>query len=825
MTQKIKPPKANPIKARSTKSDMCPAPCPPKDEKMASDHQAWLRHAIIPALLVSLSACAGGSSPTPPSPPAPPPPPPPPPVQDTDWELVQSKEFLRQPAFNPDIMNVIPAYEAGLSGAGILVGHVDTGMNANHVELEGQIDARSTNTGIPGNSVKERSDNLHGTWTGGIIVAKKDGFNSHGIAYGSKLISFNADDGRRSTDCAPFRCGFSTRAVSAALDLAVEAGARVINLSLAQAWELDAELLAAVKRTVDAGVLIVVSGGNQFTDDPAPWPGLIGTHPDVIGGLIIAGATQNDGNNIERARWKANGIPGQTNVGSNAAGYAIDITLFAPGTRVWGPWGNGGYLTDGGTSASAPLIAGAAALIFEHSPHLTGREVAQILFESALDLGAPGDDVIFGQGFLNVGAALQPLGVTQVTSASGVIFPVSGSALSLSPVFGDALSPSVAFAGGILMQDKFRRTYNTRLDDQIDSRGLDGFDFDGILRNERLLQATSLDLGTGALSMSMVDRYAQEKTIYAALPMATRTQLGHEYPSFYVTGQMSRNIDVAGAVGLSAAHMIDRLAPDEAETARPFMMARTFQGDFLDAPTSKRGMAMRYQMSATTTLVAATTYSEQDLDRARFGSMEKPRAISSQFGISAIMGALSLRARGGVLHEQGSILGSVSKGALALGEGATTLNSRIEASVKLSSGYVFGFLTGGVSHASATPDALLSGIGRFTTSSFALGYVGEDLFRAGDQLGIVMSQPLRVESGQLNAVVPTAGRYAEGSLQYSNHRVSLSPTGRELNLEASYRWYMGDYRLAANLIGMRQYGHSTANGVDAALLLRAQRLF
>jgi subtilisin family serine protease len=64
------------------------------------------------------------------------------------------------------------------------------------------------------------------------------------------------------------------------------------------------------------------------------------------------------------------------------------------------------YRYRGGTSYSAPQVAGAAALIRQSRPDLSASEVVQIIIDSAGDLGAAGYDGIYGAGLLNVAAAL-----------------------------------------------------------------------------------------------------------------------------------------------------------------------------------------------------------------------------------------------------------------------------------------------------------------------------------------------------------------------------------------------------------------------------------
>ena len=57
-----------------------------------------------------------------------------------------------------------------------------------------------------------------------------------------------------------------------------------------------------------------------------------------------------------------------------------------------------------GTSASAPYVAGVAALAWSEQPEKNASEIREILCSTAGDLGAPGCDSVFGYGIVDSGA-------------------------------------------------------------------------------------------------------------------------------------------------------------------------------------------------------------------------------------------------------------------------------------------------------------------------------------------------------------------------------------------------------------------------------------
>lgn len=63
-----------------------------------------------------------------------------------------------------------------------------------------------------------------------------------------------------------------------------------------------------------------------------------------------------------------------------------------------------------GTSFSSPRVSGAAALVRQKFPNLTGIQLKQVLLQTATDLGTSGPDNIYGYGKLNLENAMSPQG-------------------------------------------------------------------------------------------------------------------------------------------------------------------------------------------------------------------------------------------------------------------------------------------------------------------------------------------------------------------------------------------------------------------------------
>ena len=86
--------------------------------------------------------------------------------------------------------------------------------------------------------------------------------------------------------------------------------------------------------------------------------------------------------------------------GGNKAGNFADRYILDDGVATYG----------NASSWTAPSIAGKAALIMSKFPELTATDTANVIFDTADDLGAPGVDEVYGQGKINLARALSPVG-------------------------------------------------------------------------------------------------------------------------------------------------------------------------------------------------------------------------------------------------------------------------------------------------------------------------------------------------------------------------------------------------------------------------------
>src|SRR5690606_28828503 len=106
---------------------------------------------------------------------------------------------------------------------------------------------------------------------------------------------------------------------------------------------------------------------------------------------------------------------------SGCVGNPIKPEVCAQGESVRSSIRGGGYGVMSGTSMAAPHVSGAVALLREVDPNLTADQVKQLLFDTADDLGTPGEDNTFGAGRINLESAYNALRARQSAVSVSVV--------------------------------------------------------------------------------------------------------------------------------------------------------------------------------------------------------------------------------------------------------------------------------------------------------------------------------------------------------------------------------------------------------------------
>ncbi|HSG37984.1 MAG TPA: S8 family peptidase [Paracoccaceae bacterium] len=332
------------------------------------------------------------------------------------------------------------AHAAGLTGQGQIIGFIDSGFDPNHPDF-------SNKTIYSAESLATLPIDAHGTMVVGVAAA--DGTGSMiGIAPNADILLGS----------------FDSQAVMAdSINLARSIGAVAINNSWGYT-NLDATqpgynsafggtggaaYIQALRDYAAEGVVVFALRNNETLTKAGIMDGLPVLEPQLEPGWVAVGnaVPTYDSTNVQSAERI-----------SAACLEAARWCLFADG--AWdSTTAGGGYAFSTGASFAAPQVSGALALLAEAfadvglTPHqLRDRLLASAdnsfigAFDGILDFGngvTHGFNEEFGHGFLDIRAALLPIGGATVLTESGVALPAGEPAVVTGAAFGDALAQSL----------------------------------------------------------------------------------------------------------------------------------------------------------------------------------------------------------------------------------------------------------------------------------------------------------------------------------------------------------------------------------------------
>jgi subtilisin family serine protease len=233
----------------------------------------------------------------------------------------------------------------------VVVGLVDGPIAMNHPDLTGDI--REVPGKMGGSCTQSSSAAcLHGTFVAGILCAKR-GSAAPAICPNCTLLAYPifAETASGNTEMP----SATPEDLTAAVLACIEAGARILNLSLAlthSSSKAERALGEALDHAARRGVLIVAAAGNQGT----------------VGSTVITGHPWV----IPVAACDLRGKPvNESNLGHSIGRHG----LRAPGEQITSLGAEGQPVTLGGTSVSAPFVTGAIALAWSEFPAATAAQM------------------------------------------------------------------------------------------------------------------------------------------------------------------------------------------------------------------------------------------------------------------------------------------------------------------------------------------------------------------------------------------------------------------------------------------------------------------
>ncbi|MEM7571020.1 MAG: S8 family peptidase, partial [Pseudomonadota bacterium] len=667
-------------------------------------------------------------------------------------------------------------------------------------EFAGRIHPASTNTA--GTASDFQDIDGHGTFVASVAAGAKNDGGTHGVAFDAQILALRSDSGQSCLSADG--CSHFDSDIAEALDVARVEGAKVVNMSLGGGGA-NFQLRQAIERATDAGVIVVISGGNDFLDQPDSFA-LVALDQRSNGRVLIAGYT--DENN-ERAF----GVDAQGNeFGSNAAGSAGDVFVVAPGVDIRASGLDNDEFLVSGSSFSAPHVSGAIAVLYDLFPELTADEMIELITSTATDLGAPGIDTIYGHGLINLEAALQPQGQMQTSvTAAGQSTAALVSGPAAPSAFGNSLSLGLAGTSALSF-DRFNRAYTVPLS-QFAQAAAPTLAVSALFDTRQRFAHSALQDGTGMmrarfavqqqtpLSPELLDQFggafadrADQQQVSAQMQM----DLGRARFATYVNQRPQ-----TGLADLNDNGLLSLMDTDAA------------QYGLGSAPAALRVMS-DYKLSGGWSIGMAAARRDTLFERTALSDQTDASLTQSAVSVQWDRDSVAIRTMIGIIRERGQVLGAqASRGALSLGDGARTRFAQLALSAKLGGRWHF---DADAAYGRATLDdagvqSLFAATGDLSLTSWSAQLRTNALVSTQDAFALTLRQPQRVEAGSAAfAALPT--------VTTQNAQFSLAPDGRQIDVEAAYGVTLpGLATLSANVLMRRDAGH-VAGQHDMAGLVR-----
>ncbi|MBY8882530.1 type VII secretion-associated serine protease mycosin [Actinacidiphila acidipaludis] len=328
-------------------------------------------------------------------------------------------------------------------GAGVTVAVLDTGVDATHPDLTGQVLPGKDEIGFGA----KRGDGVwarHGTGMAAIIAGHGhgpgDGSGVMGLAPRARILPVRVILEDKDPQRAKARTSRGD-ALPDGIRWAVDHGADVINLSLGDDSATAAPVASeddAIRYALGKGVVVVASAGNggegaDRSSYPAAYPGVISVAAVDRYGVHAPFST---------SRWY-----------DSVAAPGVDVVIADPDRSYYTGWG---------TSAASAYVSGAVALIRSAYPKLSPAQIKQVLQSTTRHRPKGGRSDDLGTGMIDPAAALaaarklKPQPVVPVPVAYGQRYFAPGPTPAAKPadraqVLGDGVAAGFAAAGAALV--------------------------------------------------------------------------------------------------------------------------------------------------------------------------------------------------------------------------------------------------------------------------------------------------------------------------------------------------------------------------------------
>lgn len=665
------------------------------------------------------------------------------------------------------ITGIEAAHARGYTGSSAVVAALDTGFYSDHVELSGQFDGfynAYTGSELASDAIDVDG---HGTHVAGILAAKANDYMGVGYAPDTSLLGVRIGDSQGNLTT-------NSEQTAGAFRWARQRGADFINNSWgpsAYASDFTAqqiesyfpEMISEFRTGAQNDVIYVWANGNDGGSQPSLLAALPQLFPELDDNWVAVA-------NIDSST-------GQLHPSSQACGDARDWCISAPGTGIAAPSivGSDYYAVMTGTSMAAPAVTGALAVLKDAFPMLTNEQIVSRLFVTADKSGIYADMSLYGQGLLDVDSATLPLGTLTVVGGSGEHTPLAITTMKLGSAFGTG-NPLQGL--NVMALDSQGAGFITDLGGAVQT---EKFEYDLLAASNRLTRQAPRQVESRHGMTLTIGYNGQDDTLVDNMVLGFAGADG-------ITTRfgMVSSVDVlAGGTDFSG------LSQQRVSFTAPYWMSEDDQ--------SAMGMQQAFGLAGGSLAITAISSAERSGVSTSF-SYKWANSYTSTFEL-------------GLVNGKDSLFGTETGGALGLDDNASTRFVGLRGEFQRDALTLFHSAYLGQSDISAR--GLFDNVDTVVTSSWL---IGGKYNRGVQQYGVIVAQPLKVESA--NANLSFINGYQNGAYTIGTVNVDLAPTGRQINTEVYFATstpVIDDIKVS--LMRMDQPGHNAYAEADHAAML------
>jgi len=698
--------------------------------------------------------------------------------QDSEYNYISSAFHSVKP-FTAICLS--SAYARGSTGDGIQVAVVDTGVDADHTDINANMVAFTTGSDTVNSDNDASDDEGHGSHVAGIIAAEHNGSGIHGVAYDAQIYAFKALDSDGAGSDTTLGNAFGLIENIAAIDIinnswgtnadcSSASACRALGPTIYDNWE-DLSQLSTPK-------ISVFAAGNDGEDQPSAECQTMVYNSDINAVSVCVVA-------VSHSSLGTDG--GFLASFSNKCGKVSSYCIAAPGDRIFSLTHTGGGTFASGTSMAAPMVSGGLAIIMEEFSSLTPAQVVSRLLSTANDSGEYSQTSIYGHGLMNLNAATAAVGSLQTINGSNLLDDPN---TSYDDLVNNSFTSSAAFSNALssALNGQTMEVYDS-FDRANFDVAVDSFFTSGSYTSQNTIENHILRLQPKTTEKN------KHKNLYGSFTVETDGN--------YLESSIFESAGGFLALGFNQSTNSFENAVDPLSN---FFNDSNFGNNYLVNPYFNTGSGQDYFMSFdTNSSFGFDTFTNANGDDLGLSFNLNPLSSSDE----GVKNAGDLQIVFGANYEQNKFLNSTSTGVFATGDLSNTNFTGLKYKKNLGDDFTFvGSGFAGYTYIDKAADSYIDSSTPLLTSSFTLGLAKANFLKEDQRIGFFVNQPQRVEDGSLNLRVPTSSD-RDRTVTYSNLNVDLEPDARQINFDIIFNKIITESsNLSANLTHVRNGDHS-----------------